>query len=123
MPEFLLIIRDDGVTQPVEPMTPPQEEVMFHRFVAWAERLAKEGRLKAVDRLTGDGGRTVRRRGGRLVIDGPFAEGKEAVMGYFLVEAADEAEAAALAMECPGVEGAICAVEVRRVGDFPKPRT
>jgi hypothetical protein len=119
MPDYLLIIRDDGTAPAMEPA---QEQVMFDRFVAWAEQLQKERRLKAVDRLAGDGGRTVRRRSGRLVVDGPFAEGKEAVMGYFLVQAENEEEATRLAMGCPGLEAAACAVEVRLVGDFPKPR-
>jgi hypothetical protein len=118
MPDYLLIIRDEGTAPPMEPA---QELVLFDRFVAWAEQLRKDRHLKAVDRLTGDGGKTVRRRGGRLVVDGPFAEGKEAVMGYFLVEARDDAEAASLAMGCPGLDAAVCAVEVRQVGDFPKP--
>jgi hypothetical protein len=118
MPDYMLIIRDEGTAPPMEPA---QEQVMFDRFVAWAAKLQEQRRLKGVDRLTGDAGQTVRRRGGRMVIDGPFAEGKEAVMGYFLVVAADDAEAARLAMECPGVEANLCAVEVRRVGEFPKP--
>jgi len=118
MPDYMLIIRDDGTAPP---MSPSQEQAMLDRFVAWADRLRKDRRLKGVDRLKGDGGQTVRRRGGRLVIDGPFAEGKEAVMGYFIVSAEDDAEAARLAMGCPGLDGAGCAVEIRLVGDFPKP--
>ena len=40
--------------------------------------------------------------GKRTVVDGPFADTKEQVGGFFLVEAVDEAEAIELAAACPG---------------------
>jgi hypothetical protein len=60
---------------------------------------------------------SVRRRGdGDFVItDGPFAETKEALGGYYLVEAADLDEALALAKEVPSPFGSI---EVRPIRTF-----
>lgn len=115
MPNYLLLLRDDGFTE-----APPTQE-MFNRFVAWADALHRQGRLLGVDRLAEDGGRTVRKRGGRVLVDGPFAEGKEAVLGYFLVSASSYEEAVEIAAQCPGLGGG-CDVEVRQVGEFPKPR-
>lgn len=42
--------------------------------------------------------------GKRTVVDGPFADTKEQVGGFFVVEAADEAEAIELAAACPGAQ-------------------
>ena len=65
-------------------------------------------------------GKTVRRKGAGLVIDGPYAEGREAVLGFFLVRVNDLDEACALAGESPHAEiGG--ATEVRMLGVFPKP--
>jgi hypothetical protein len=51
------------------------------------------------------------------VADGPFAESKEAVGGYFYLHVENEAEAIAIAQQCPGLDyGAI--VEVRPVADM-----
>ena len=48
--------------------------------------------------------------------DGPFAESKEAIGGYFYLTVADENEAIEIAQQCPGLEyGAV--VEVRPVAD------
>nr|MDQ3623431.1 YciI family protein [Verrucomicrobiota bacterium] len=48
------------------------------------------------------------------VVDGPFAESKEAIGGYFLLTVADEDEAVAVARQCPLLEhGGV--VEVRPV--------
>jgi hypothetical protein len=52
----------------------------------------------------------------RTVADGPFAESKEAIGGYFYLTVADENEAIEIAKQCPGLEhGAV--VEVRPVSD------
>lgn len=54
-------------------------------------------------------------RGGKqMVVDGPFAEAKEIVGGFFLLECATREEAIAIARECPATQWAT--VEVREVG-------
>ena len=53
-----------------------------------------------------------------VVTDGPFIEAKEALGGFYLVEARDLDEALELAASCPGARWG--AVEVRPVMDFPE---
>jgi hypothetical protein len=118
MPSYALFLRDEDVSY--ESYSPENFQAYFQKFVDWAEKLQREGRLRGVERLEGTNGRTVRKRGGAVVVDGPYVEGKEAVLGFFVVEAADYAEASRVAAECPcvAVGGS---VEVRLVGAFPKP--
>ncbi len=82
----------------------------------WGEALKAEGRLHAVESLTSlDHAARVAVRGGRAqVLDGPFAEAKEMVGGFFLVECESQAGAVALAAQCPAAEWA--SVEVRSLG-------
>ena len=47
-------------------------------------------------------------------MDGPFAEAKEMVGGFFLIDCKTRAEAVAIAQACPAAEW--CTVEVRGVG-------
>jgi hypothetical protein len=113
MDQWLLLLRNGDA----DPATRPDLDwqVLYDRFVAWTDELHRTGKLAAVARLDDDGGRTVR---GALAVDGPFAEGKEAVVGLFVVRARDRDEAIAIARRAPHVaEGGV--VEVRRVGDFP----
>src|SRR6516162_8615616 len=72
---------------------------LFDRIVAWIDELDRSGKLVAVNPLA-RGGKTVRRRGAALVVDGPYAEGREAVLGYVIVRVKDLDEACALAVEC-----------------------
>jgi hypothetical protein len=54
------------------------------------------------------------RAGKSNVLDGPFAEAKEMVGGFFLVDCASREEAVAIARQCPAAEWAT--VEVRETG-------
>jgi hypothetical protein len=118
MPEFALFLREDQFMYGDH--TPDEQAAHFQKFVRWAEKLKAEGRLRGVERLDGTDGRTVRKRGDALVVDGPSVEGKEAVLGFYIIEAADWSEAARIAGQCPCVETG-GNVEVRAVGFFPKP--
>jgi hypothetical protein len=111
----MLLFRDDFVER-----TEGESAALFQRFVDWAADLDRRGKLVAVDPLV-RGGKTVRRRGAATVIDGPYAEGREAVLGYYMVRVVDLEEACALAAESPHTQiGG--ATEVRMIGAFPKPR-
>jgi hypothetical protein len=61
-----------------------------------------------------DGTRVKTRNGKRSVVDGPYAEAKELVGGFFLLDVATREQAVALAAECPAAEWA--SIEVREVG-------
>jgi hypothetical protein len=116
MPPFLFLLRDDGATP--RGLAEPAKRALFDKFIAWTEALKRDGQLRGVESLMDDGGHTVRRRGGALVVDGPYAEMKELVTGLFVVEVADLAAAHALAGQCPLIEiGG--AVEVRTIAPFP----
>jgi len=81
--------------------------------------LRKSGQLIGCNRLLSAGSATtVRVRKGKIsMTDGPFAETKELIGGYFLIEARDRAEAIQVAARIPGAW--IGSVEVRPIADDP----
>jgi hypothetical protein len=91
-------------------------KVVYDRMLGFAESLKRRGVLRGVESLASldDGARLQVRDGKARVLDGPFAEAKEMVGGFFLVDVATLDEALALAAECPAAEW--CTVEVRKVG-------
>lgn len=115
----MLLFRDDGLDWS-QFEGEERGKAFFQKFVDWAADLDKRGKLVAVDSLN-RGGKTVRRRGASIVVDGPYAEGREAVLGYYMVRVANFDEACALAAESPHTLAG-GATEVREVGKFPKPR-
>jgi hypothetical protein len=96
-------------------LSPEQIQQVASDWMAWFERLKQEGKVKSGAPLMNES-RIVSGKKGRTVADGPFAESKEAVGGYFYLEVADMDEAVKIAQGCPGLDyGAI--VEVRPVAE------
>jgi hypothetical protein len=85
----------------------------YARIQRFGERLAAQGKLRAVESLASQSGavRVTRAAGQPQVLDGPFAEAKEMVGGFFLLQDVTREEAIALAHECPAAQW--CTVEVR----------
>jgi hypothetical protein len=85
-------------------------------WAAWFERLTQQGKCKGGHPLQSEG-KIVSGKKGRTVADGPFAESKEAIGGYFYLQVADMDEALEIAKQCPGLDyGAV--VEVRPVAEM-----
>jgi hypothetical protein len=104
MPKFLLLIHDDPKEDMA--MTPEQLRDAIGRYRAWSQMLAEKGHLVDAAKLADEGGRVLSRSGsGVRVDDGPYAEAKEVLGGYFLLEAKDYAEAVELAKGCPTLLG------------------
>jgi hypothetical protein len=94
-------------------LSPEKMQQVASEWMAWFKRLTDEGKVIGGNPLEA-AGKIVSGRGGRVVADGPFAESKEAIGGYFLLNVNSLDEAVAIARECPGLAyGA--RVEVRPV--------
>lgn len=91
--EFLVLSR--GQWDAAAPAETIQDAI--DRFYAWHDRLVAEGRMRAGQRLA-PGRRLVTRQG---VLDGPYAEAKEVIGGYWHILAADLDEAAVIAAQNP----------------------
>ena len=93
-------------------LSPEQTQKVSAEWMAWFRRLCEEGKAVAGHPL-GMEGRAVAGKNA-TVTDGPFAEAKEAIGGYFMLDVATMDEAVAIAQQCPGLPyGA--KVEVRPV--------
>jgi hypothetical protein len=88
---------------------------LYDRMVRFGQSLQARGLLLAGESLQPlDRAARVQSRGGHArVVDGPFAEAKEMIGGFFLVGCRTREEAIAIAAECPAAEW--CTVEVRAV--------
>jgi hypothetical protein len=94
-------------------LSPEEMQNVSERWMAWFKGLLEQGKAVAGNPLAPEG-KIVSGKSGRVVADGPFAESKEAVGGYFLLKVDSMDEAVAIARQCPGLpHGA--KVEVRPV--------
>jgi hypothetical protein len=104
----------------------PREKMleMTKRYMAWADALRQRGRMVGGEKLAVGGVRHIRSKDGKPVItDGPYAEAKEVIGGYFVIVAKDAREAEAIAQECPHL--AISPtnwIEIRPIDDMSQAR-
>ena len=111
-PQYLLIFRG---TDWYNGLSPEQMQKVADEWMAWFKRLTEQGKALAGNPLKPEG-RLISGKNGRVVADGPFAESKEAIGGYFLLQVNTLDEAVAIAKECPGLpHGA--KIEVRPVAE------
>jgi hypothetical protein len=108
--EYMLLFRG---THWDKSLSPEQLQKVMGQWSAWFERLLEEGKIKSAHPLM-DEGKIVTWKKGQTVADGPFAESKEAIGGYFLLEIGDLDEALRIAQECPALQYGMT-VEVRPV--------
>lgn len=87
-------------------LPPEQLSADMAAYFAYTEELAKAGKLVAGDELQPvSTAKTVSLLGGALsVVDGPFADTKEALGGYYLINADTMDEALQWAAKCPGAK-------------------
>ena len=111
MKQFMFVFR--GGDSHYAKVSPEIKQQDMQKWFLWIEKLKKEGKYVSGQPLE-MGGKVVY---GKKITDGPFAEGKELVGGYFLVQANDLNEASNMAKECPSFTLAIegTSVEVRQV--------
>ena len=114
MPYLLLIHEPQGQRAT---RSQAEGEVAYARMLEFGSSLKARGLLLAAESLLSQDASAARVqvRGGKpQVLDGPFAEAKEMVGGFFLVDCATRDEALAIAGECPAAAWAT--VEVRGLG-------
>lgn len=96
-----------------------EEAAVMARLGAVLEGLERQGRLGPVARLLPTTSATTLRKGREaLVIDGPFAETKEQLLGFYIVDCADLEQALETAKELAAASGTAGAFEVRPLALF-----
>ncbi len=108
MSEFVYLYRGGEAGR-----SPERAQQMMQKWMAWLKALTEKGHIKDQGQPLERSGKLVKGKQ-KTVTDGPFAEAKDVVGGYTLIEARDLEQAVELSKGCPifEVEGA---VEVRPV--------
>jgi hypothetical protein len=114
--KYLLLIYTDEAADARKPEVEQQAEM--NAYFAYTDQVKNAGALRGADALHPTStATTVRVRGGKLTtVDGPFAETKEQLGGYYLLECKDLDEAIQWAAKIPSA--AAGSIEIRPVVDF-----
>ncbi|WP_437520395.1 YciI family protein [Sorangium sp. So ce726] len=108
MNEFLFLFRGGDMSG-----SPAEMQQRMEKWFAWARELTEKGHLKRPGQPLEPTGKLVQGKQ-KVVVDGPFAEAKDLIGGYMVLEAEDLAHAVELSKGCPVFDGG-GAVEVRPI--------
>jgi hypothetical protein len=111
---YMLLFRG---TELRKSLSPEEMQKVSEDWMAWFKRLTEQGKAVAGNPLEREGKIVSGKE--RVVSDGPFAESKEAIGGYFLLDVATMNEALAIAKECPGLPYGIRVVVRPVAGECP----
>ncbi|HEX4882707.1 MAG TPA: YciI family protein [Casimicrobiaceae bacterium] len=117
--KFVCLIAAEKVMEHLAPEDAAQHFDEYRRFTT---EVRESGQLLGCHRLLpADTATTVRVRDGRtFATDGPFAETKEQIGGFYLIDALDRDDAVRIACRIPGARRG--SVEVRRIAEDPQTR-
>jgi hypothetical protein len=117
---FMMLIIPKGYEAAKPGTTPPAEAVAA--MMKYNEAMKEAGILVTLDGLHPPSmGVRVSFRGGKPVVtDGPFAESKEVIGGYWMIDVKSLSEAIAWAKKCPASDSEIIEIrQVQEMADFP----
>jgi hypothetical protein len=111
---FIITTRPGKEFKPAQMEAPPDEKLLT-AYMRFNEELHRAGVLVAAEGLSpaGRGARIEVKGGRRAVVDGPFAESKELVGGFYIVEVKSLDEAIEWALRCPTGLGFDEVMEIR----------
>lgn len=107
MAEFILLLRDSGFP---DNLSPEEMQAIIRRYRDWREGLDVTGQ-----KLVDGEGRVLTKAG---VTDGPYAESKEVMAGFFSIQAKDYDDAVRIAETCPHID--FGSIEVRQIEPVPR---
>ncbi|HWC96740.1 MAG TPA: YciI family protein [Candidatus Sulfopaludibacter sp.] len=111
MENYLLLLHGNGR---YSTLSPEEMQATFARYRNWGQKLREAGRMAGSNKLEDGSGRVLSgQNGGLHITDGPYAETKDVVGGYYLINAESYEEAVELARDCPHVDFGV--IEIRRV--------
>lgn len=120
MPQYMLISHDSGEVPEGVEFTPEMIQTVIRKYNDWIAKLQKKGHLVSLNKLKdNDPGRNLTGFGAsQVVTDGPYAETKEIIGGYWIITAKDYQEAVEITRDCPTLEYG-GRIEIREVEELP----
>jgi len=117
MPQYILLLHE--TPSDFSNVSAEEMQQVIGEYVAWRRKIEAEGKFAGGEKLKDEGGRHISMRNGKArVADGPYAEAKEVMGGYFVVNAANYDEAVETSKGCPHLKygGWIEVREIEPVG-------
>jgi len=116
MARFILLLHESPTA--FDGVSPEEIQRVIEEYTGWRLQLEKEGRLAGGEKLEDGTARNLTAGEGRVeVTDGPYAEAKEVLGGYFIIQAEDWPAAVEISKGCPHLRYG-GRIELRRIDEI-----
>lgn len=116
MARFILLLHESPLA--LDGLSPEEIQRVIEEYSAWRREIEAQGHLAGGEKLEDGSARQLVSKDGRLeVTDGPFAEAKEVLGGFFLITAESWEEAVELSKGCPHLRYG-SRIELRRIDEI-----
>src|SRR5258705_6701600 len=103
MAKYLVVVRGSGMPST---LSPQEMQKVVQKYMSWSDDLRKSGRVVHGEKLRFGEGRVLRGNGGKMAVTaGPYAESKEIVGGFWLIQAGGYDENLQLLAGPPPLDG------------------
>ena len=118
MDNYILLLHESSIFG--KDLSPDQIQAIIARYKAWRQKTADAGRLAGGQKLEDGTARIMTGEGPNLrVTDGPYAETKDVIGGFFMIQASSYEDAVEWCKDCPHLSYGT--IELRKVEVVPGP--
>lgn len=111
MDNYVLLLHETAISSDI---SPEEMQAIIARYKAWGQKLRDAGRMTGGNKLEDGTGRVMRGESTRMrITDGPYAETKDVVAGYFVIQAESYEDAVEWCKDCPHLS--FGTIEVRKI--------
>ena len=107
MNQYILMLHSAPKAFDRDHLSPQRFQEIYGKYRAWRDRMASEGKLTGGNKLEDGTGRIMRAEDGSgkvHITDGPYAESKEVIGGFFVIKAENYEDSVKIASDCPHLE-------------------
>lgn len=115
MTKYLFVYRNEPMPKDLPAPSPEQMQAILAEWGVWIEKFMKTGNIVDPGDALKECGKVLR-DGGAAVTDGPYAEAKEILGGYSIVQAESYDHALTIAKDCPGAKHG--SLEIRELAGY-----
>jgi hypothetical protein len=116
MARFILLLHESPSI--LDGLSPEEIQHLIEEYAGWRREIEAQGRLAGGEKLEDGTARQLVSNDGRIdVTDGPFAEAKEVLGGFFMITAEDWPDAIELSKDCPHLRFG-GRIELRRIDEI-----
>jgi len=101
MTQYMLLIRNEDTD--FSKFSAKDFQDLMKKYKDWTQKIVQDGTYVSGEKLTHDLGKSLKVKSGKIIVDGPYADTKDAIGGYYIIKAKSLDAAVEVGKGCPAL--------------------